>query len=187
MQYTYKDSRPCYLTAEEKDKHRYDINMGEKQSRYKNTLQLKETLKTAGILDPKGIITQLWNKCKELNLPLKLQEDKIIEGWVNKPKGSLQVLFEYGWINPDCIKLYITKYGQKDLNGTAWNQSDAVHPTVPEDPTGCNYSIAELMKLQTDFMTELTLQQFHVLKLGIQLDCTPRNCRGGHWIYMGIS
>ena len=59
MQYTYKDSRPCYLTAEEKDKHRYDINMGEKQSRYKNTLQLKETLKTAGILDPKGIITQL--------------------------------------------------------------------------------------------------------------------------------
>ena len=53
MQYTSTDPAPCYLTAEERIKHKYDINLGEKRFRNKNVLQLKETLKATGVLDPK--------------------------------------------------------------------------------------------------------------------------------------
>jgi hypothetical protein len=42
------------------------------------------------------------------NIDLKVKENKLIEGWVGKPKGLLQVLWETGWINPDVpLKTYI--------------------------------------------------------------------------------
>ena len=108
---------------------------------------------------------QFQKNYKELNLPLKVQEDKIIEGWVDKPKGSLQVLFECECINPDQLKLY-TKDGCKNPNDTTQNPSNVDHSPIQEDQTGCNFFITELMKLQTDFLAELTLLQFHALKLG---------------------
>lgn len=63
--------------------------------------------------------------------------DVIQEGWLNKPKGSLQLLFERGWINPDLIHLH-TANGMKDedLN------------KVPIDLTGCKYFISSLMRKQ---------------------------------------
>ena len=78
-------------------------------------------------------------------MPIKIDENKIMEGWVNKPKGSLQILFERRWINPNQIKRY-TKDGHKDPIGASQNQSNADHPSVPVNPTGCNYSITELMQ-----------------------------------------
>ena len=53
MQYTSIDPGPCYLTAEGKVKHRYDINMGKKRSRYNNVLQLKDALKMTIFLNQK--------------------------------------------------------------------------------------------------------------------------------------
>ena len=67
-----------------------------------------------------------------------------------------------------------TKDGHKNPNGTTQSQSNVAHPPVPEDSTNYNYSITALVKLQIDFITELSLLQFHALKLGIQLNCTPK-------------
>jgi hypothetical protein len=41
-----------------------------------------------------------------LNLPVDYTEDVIEEGWLNKPKGSLQILYERGFIDPDNIGQY---------------------------------------------------------------------------------
>ena len=42
----------------------------------------------------------------------------MIEGWVNKPKGTIQILYEWGWINLPNIHLY-TKDG-KNEGGVDW-------------------------------------------------------------------
>ena len=46
------------------------------------------------------------------DINLKVKERKIIDGWIGKPKGLLQVLWETGWINLDVpLKTYV-KAGQ---------------------------------------------------------------------------
>ena len=64
-----------------------------------------------GISDPKGNRKQLQEKAKELNLPIEYTEEVIKEGWAGKPKGSLQILYEQGWIN-HLNYLHIQKKGQ---------------------------------------------------------------------------
>ena len=42
------------------------------------------------------------------------------------------------------------------------------------DPTGCQFSLRELMKLQEDFAEEITLLQFHGQQMGVIIDRTPK-------------
>ena len=42
------------------------------------------------------------------------------------------------------------------------------------DPTGCAFSIRKIMKLQMDFMQELTLLQYLVIQMGANIDRTPK-------------
>ena len=37
--------------------------------------------------------------CKNNNLPVKRTEVIVDEGWFTKPKGSIQILWERGWID----------------------------------------------------------------------------------------
>ena len=128
--------------------------------------ELIRSLKVKGN-DAFGNKKALREKCKKLGIPLHTQVPVIREGWLNKPKGALQVLFERGWINPDVIHLY-TAEGKKS------EQPNSNANTIPPDPTGCNYSINAIMKLQADFVNEVTLLQFHATKLGVCIDRTPK-------------
>ena len=62
----------------------------------------------------------------------------IQEGWLGKPKGALQVLFEQGWIDPNLIQHYTG-------NGMKENRRSIIN--APTDLTGCNYSVNAIMKL----------------------------------------
>ena len=97
---------------------------------------------------------------------MNVNEDRVKEGWVNKPKGALQVLFECGWIDPNNIHLY-TEKEQKNTVSHGSNES-CLH--LPVDPRGCNYSIEQLMKKQNDFANEFTLLQYYGQKLGVLVD-----------------
>ena len=163
MFFASDDQGPCYYNLEEREIHRLDINKGGSKEKEMTIEQLKNVLKGAGDPNPKGNKSRLMTKCKNLGLPTLLTEDNVDEGWVGKAKGSLQILFERGWINPDCIHLYTAK-GKK---------SSVIH-LFPPDPTGCNYSIDGLMQLQTDFKNEMTLLEYHVRSLGVILDRTPK-------------
>jgi hypothetical protein len=37
--------------------------------------------------------------CAQRNLPITIEEQEVKEGWLGKPKGMLQILWERGWIN----------------------------------------------------------------------------------------
>ena len=95
--------------------------------------------------------------CQQKNLPVKFTTEIIEEGWLGKPKGSLQVLFERGWLDPSNLSKY-TEKGRHDNMGL-----------LLEDT-----SIKLLMQKQQDFMSELTLLQFHGNKLGVTIDRSPK-------------
>ena len=122
-----------------------------------------DNLKAAGYIDPKGSAEELHEQAERLGLPTTFTEEKITEGWVDKPKGSMQILFERGWLNPEALKLY-----------TADGKKDDASIDFSLDPTGSKFSINRLMQFQSDFVNEVTLLQFHAKKLGVKIDRTPK-------------
>ena len=115
-------------------------------------------LKEFGLSDPRGTKKELQDLCKSLNISISVTEPDILEGWVGKPKGALQLLFELGWIDPDNIKMYTANGKSADSSSSGGNE----------------YSIQNLMKLQEDFTDEITLLQYHAQQLGVRVDRTPK-------------
>ena len=170
MIYSADDQGPCYLTQLEQNKQRLDINSGKRKKRELTKVELVQTLKSKGIIDPKGSKKLIQEQCTKLEIPLYETIDSINEGWVHKPKGALQVLYERGWINPDHIHLY-SGGGKKNGSNVVTSPSQDALPT---DPTNCNYCVNLIMKLQQDFTQEMTLLQFHASKMGVIIDRTPK-------------
>ena len=54
------------------------------------------------------------------------------------------------------------------------DSTKAKNLNIPQDSTGCNYSITAIMKLQTDFLEEITLLQFYAQQMGVSIDRTPK-------------
>ena len=84
-------------------------------------------------------LSDLQSKAKALDIPTKqLKTKKIVKGWVGKPKGIFQVLWERGFIDPSNTKKYRIKL--LDDNGEF----------VPE------FSLVHLLKDCPDFKNEKT-------------------------------
>ena len=107
--------------------------------------------------DPKGTKKDLQKLCQQKNLPIKFCTEIVEEGWLGKPKGAFQVLFERGWIDPSNLSKY-TEKGRHNEMGVLLE----------------HMSIKLLMQKQQDFMSEVTLLQFHGSKLGVTIDRSPK-------------
>ena len=166
MVFTKFDQGPCYLNPREQIEQRLDLNMGVTKQKELTKSELVEILKSKGN-DCFGSKKTLCEKCRKLGIPVHTQVPVVREGWVDKPKGALQILFERGWINPDFVHLYTA-------GGKQSEQSNNQNSSIPSDPSGCDYSINSLMKLQADFLNEVTLLQFHAAKLVVSVDRSPK-------------
>ena len=161
MQFCSNDDGPFYLSDDEKIKQKYDEKTGKTKTRELTKAELKPKLIQAGVADPRGSKKQLQEHCQRLNLPISELVPVVMEGWNMKPKGALQVLYERGWIDVSKVMLY-TANGVKDVR------------LAQNDVTGCSFSIKSLMKLQSDFINEVTLLQHHIQKLGASVDRSPK-------------
>ena len=99
----------------------------------------------------------LQSLCKENNISISEEVDKISEGWVEKPKGMLQILFERRWIDPSKDRKYYTKSGKKDMYGVTDNQ----------------LSLESLLSNCDDFRNELSMLLWFGMEMGITVDHTP--------------
>ena len=54
MVFDISNEGPCYMTVEERTKHKYDIEYDKTRSKKLTVPQLIEVLKSAGYIDPKG-------------------------------------------------------------------------------------------------------------------------------------
>jgi hypothetical protein len=155
MQFSDTDVGPFYLTVEQREQRRYDTKIGTKEIPLSKD-ELTKNLKEVGIQNPPGTKDKLQKLSILNNLPTKKTVDKIQEGWVNKQKGCLQILYERGWIDESKISQY-TMYGKKDIYGK----------TIP------NTSLIEMLKLQTDFANEETLIESYSRTLGVRSGKSP--------------
>eukprot|EP00957_Ditylum_brightwellii_P116471 8884280-Ditylum_brightwellii.AAC.1 len=68
--------------------------MGMVQSRKKNRNELKAEILAINLLaNLRGSSTKLQETARTLGINVSVSEDKIWEGWLNKPKGMKQILY----------------------------------------------------------------------------------------------
>ena len=96
--------------------------------------------------------------CSQNNISLTKDTIVIDEGWVNKPKGMLQILYERGFLDPSKSMNSYTLGGKKDEYGHI----------VPGS------SLKVLLSSLLDFQNEETLLQYHGRLLGVIVDRTPK-------------
>ena len=172
LQFSHSDPGPCYLSPADRISFKFDRDTGRIRTKDLVKKQLIENLKVMkGVAEPTGTKEKLKEQCANLGLPTSCQERIIQEGWAGKQKGSLQVLYERGWVNPDLIRFY-TLDGREEKEGDTVVVDGKILDV--KDPTGCSFSIKKLLKLQSDFVNELTLLQFHAKRIGVEVDRTPK-------------
>jgi hypothetical protein len=157
MVFKESDEGPITLSPEEREKRKYDKKTGKTRSKPIKKEKLMDMMKEMGVKHPSGNLKQLQEKAKALSLPVTYLEDVIREGWVGKPKGALQILYERGWIDPTNIKKY-TEKGSVSKFG------------ILDETTSTTLLLAK----QPDFIGELTLLQYYATKLGVTADRTPK-------------
>ena len=63
-------------------------------------LELMSKLQEKGINKPKGSRSKLQGLCLSNGIMVTQKVPNVAQGWVSKPKGAFQILFERGWIDP---------------------------------------------------------------------------------------
>jgi hypothetical protein len=117
------------------------------------------------------------NEIKEFanrhGVDLQYRKAHIMEGWVGKSKGLLQILWERGWIDPcKCATFKQDKTAGKIVNTsfcTINGRKDAQTGQILETS-----SLRALMGQCTDFKEEETALQFLGKQLGLRVLFTPK-------------
>ena len=107
------DEGPYYMSPINRDLHRYDEVKGKK---VKNRLKhdVCEDLQRLRFSTRGKNIKEVQELATSQNLPITVEENDIIKGWVGKPKGMRQVLWERGLLDPHVT--YVTKIKKDDPN-----------------------------------------------------------------------
>lgn len=151
------DEGPFYLSASERQERKYDKSTGRKKSRELRKDELEVFLQKENI-PTKGNKQRLQKLVTTMGYPTREDVEIIKEGWVGKPKGSFQILYERGFINPLHPAGWYTVLGRKDVYGNIIEGS----------------SLKEMMASQQDFIQEKTLLQVHADQIGISILRTPK-------------
>ena len=156
MSFTNLEEGPYYMNTQVMNDTRYDKTDGTTKEVELTKDELIENLKTIGV-NAKGKKDHLVKLCQNNNLPLKKVITQIEEGWYGKPKGSIQILWERGWIDSSRSHKYYTMKGKTDIYG------------ILDETTSINC----LMEKQADFLEQETLLQYYSSLLGVESDRSP--------------
>jgi hypothetical protein len=161
MNFQDGDCGPFYLSQADREASKFDCRTGGTVTKKRKKEKLEQDLAAIGVV-AKGTRDQLAKVCEQNNLPVQDTTEIIKDGWVGKPKGMLQVLWERGYIDPSIqptkAQEYYTNDGKKDAFGNLIEGS----------------SLRKMMKELLDFIEEETLLQYHGKLLGVTVDRTPK-------------
>ena len=113
MVFQEADEGPFYLSPLLRDLRRYDEIKGTKT---KNRLKkdLSDDLDKLGLSTRGKTMKEVQEMAASRNIPLTIIKNDVVEGWVGKPKGRKQVLWEQGLLDPTVT--YISKIKKNDPN-----------------------------------------------------------------------
>jgi hypothetical protein len=76
------------------------------RKKFKVKSELRKNLKENNIVKPSGSLKLLQEQCKQLDIPITCEVEVVEDGWIGKPKGSFQILYEHGWIDVTNMRRY---------------------------------------------------------------------------------
>ena len=108
MTFSDSDDGPFCLIPEERIRKKYDQFSGVTKIIEKNKKKLMEELKQKVFLVRKYYHKEeLQEIAQKYNIDLTYNHQQVIEGWVGRPKGMLQVLWERGFIDEEELKIIV--------------------------------------------------------------------------------
>jgi hypothetical protein len=99
-------------------------------------------------------VNELHQICDNLNLQYKVEVAAVKEGWLGKPKGLFQILWERGWIDEGNIKKYVKDTRKEWLDGDGNLKQDEA--TMSNYKT---YSLQYLLSECEDFKNERSFME----------------------------
>jgi len=104
MTFSETDAGPFYLSQEQHQQKKYDRATGKKKKRKLRKSEILTLLRTklgsSSTLSSYKTIEELHVIANSNGISIESEDDEIVPGWLNKPKGLLQILWEHGWIDP---------------------------------------------------------------------------------------
>ena len=86
---------PFYLSKDERDKRKYNIETNdEREHIHTQSFLIDQIKEKTGMKNIKGNLSKAQKIATKLNIPTISTAKKVLEGWVGKPKGMMQVLWE---------------------------------------------------------------------------------------------
>jgi hypothetical protein len=156
------DTGPFYLSDNDQEALKFDCETGEMTTKKRRKDALENDLRAKEVR-AKGNRDELVKElCLQNDVPTEITMQKVKEGWVGKPKGMLQILWERGFIDPAIEPTKVTEYYTND------GKKDAFGNLIP------NTLLRMMKNALTDFIEEETLLQFHGKMLGVIVDWTPK-------------
>ena len=162
MIFQANDTPPIFdPTAEKLDQQVAEIN----KIRKLTAVELRNKLEDKG-LNSAGRVKDLVERAKLADIPITESSVKIIPGYIDKPKGALQIACERGLIDQNGKVLN----GKKaSLSGT--KSKDAVTGVVSIDK---ETSVLRLLQQCSDFKNEQTQMSYILGLLDCKLKLTPK-------------
>jgi hypothetical protein len=124
----------------------------------RNRTELELDLRGLGVSTKGKNKRELVELCTHHQIAVSKNVEKIKEGWVGKPKGLLQVLWERGLIDTGINVKDYTLTGKKDALGTVDNSTNLRH----------------LMGMCSDFLNEEGMMQHIAKNIGVTVLLTPK-------------
>lgn len=168
MSYRPGDEGPALLSADNREKYKYDFTTGDVKVKTFTKQELIQKLKSVPdpINDPRGTLADIRALCRARNIDTAESRPVIKEGWMGKPKGILQILIERGLINKTNLSAY-TLDGKKGVDGNLIQGS----------------SLKEILANCDDFQNEITQLELTAAELNIHIlrspKCHPENAGEG--------
>ena len=148
------DDGPYYMSPINRELHRYDEVKGKKvKKRLKK--DMCQDLERLGFNVRGKTIKEVQEMATAANLPTMVEEDDVVKGWVGKPKGIKQVLWERGLLDPQVT--YVSKIKKDDPN----YEEKVEYSTVLAD---C-----------ADFLNEKTSLMYLGERLGVEVDRSTKS------------
>ena len=159
-----QEEGPFHLSSRQRAAKQFDVDTERTEVKKKTKAKLRQELKAMGYDLRRGDNHNLDDlqlfAITNAGIPLEQTLPVINTGWIGKPKGLLQILWERGWIDPTKRSQYVVGV-KKDKNGNVVEASKEL-------------SLKHILSERRDFKSEVTALQFLGEKLGVVVDSTPK-------------
>ena len=153
MTFREEDYGPFWMDILEANNSKNDITTPEVITKERNKIELLKELRISGAdtTSRRYLKPELVQMCKDRNIPTDITNPVVIPGWLNKPKGMLQILYERGYINKELVtkpsRMRYSKNGKKN---------DYEHDKKTLKSTCKQYLLTHLLSKCADFKEQKT-------------------------------